>query len=482
MNFVHIQQSAIALVAILVFQQLSSSAYAQTTAQTTVPTAEEYFDLGVEASRNEDYQQALQAFLAAADSGMDSAALHYNLGVVHYRLQTFEQASDAFRALLDYKGYGPLANYNLGLIQLKLDNENQAIHYFWKTYSTAEDENLQALSDKALRRLNVDVKTFQTKPSDWRGFASAALGYDDNVALVNEDIDVTKGVSDTYAEILATVNTLLLGYKENGLRFDANIDLLEYQTEKDYNYLQWHVGLSHEGKFREWQTRAGLRYDRTQFGGADFQQLLEGELRGKHNLSGRTRLDLRYRYTDISDISSGSQYTYLEGVRHTLRARLTDKRFKSQFKYSYTFQLNDRNDFSTEFTDPNTPTNGQTTTTRIFRSYSPLRHTFRIRSDVPIYKKLGAGVELQYRYSQYQDTDTRRVIVTDDNNNNAVLSDTTTSLKREDKRYIIGTELNYTINRAFDVYIDYAFTRNTSNREESEYDRSLINLGVNWYY
>ncbi|WP_455203872.1 outer membrane beta-barrel protein, partial [Kaarinaea lacus] len=93
-----------------------------------------------------------------------------------------------------------------------------------------------------------------------------------------------------------------------------------------------------------------------------------------------------------------------------------------------------------------------------------------------IYKKLGGTLDLQYRYSDYDKENIEPVY---DVNNNVI---GTTSLLREDKRYIIRAELNYTINRAFDVYLDYAFTRNTSTRQQSEYDRSVINLGVNWYY
>jgi hypothetical protein len=42
--------------------------------------------------------------------------------------------------------------------------------------------------------------------------------------------------------------------------------------------------------------------------------------------------------------------------------------------------------------------------------------------------------------------------------------------------------LAYHLMPYMELFADYSFTRNDSNREGSDYDRTLVRAGVTWFY
>lgn len=449
------------------------------TSAVVATTADHYFSIGVEAAQQQQYHVALKALLQAKTAGMDSPELLYNLGVVYYQLEQYIQASEHFKQLTDNPEYTAVAYYNLGLIGLKQDNEPAAIDHFSQAYSLAVDENLKTLSLSALQRLNASPAEKQSLSSGWGGIVSLNGGYDDNVSLIDEDASVATGIEDYHLELFASTDRLILGTDTNGLHFDANVDVLKQKDEHDYDYSQWHLALAHRGTLSSWNTRARVSFDRSRYGNVDFQQLLSLDLRGRRDLSVKTGIELRYKYVDIEDRSPNGIYEYLAGNRQQLRLRLTDKRKNTSFKYSYELQLNDRNDFSTSFSSTEgIPPATTTTTTTITRSYSPIRHNFQISADVPWGRLLTIGIEAQYRYSDYTDPDTITVVVNDGDS----VSRNSYSLNRKDNRYRINAGLAYHLTPTVELFADYGFTKNDSNRDGSDYDRTLIRAGVTWFY
>ncbi len=65
------------------------------------PSAQEIFQQGVAAYRDDDNEQALKAFVKARERGLDKAALHYNPGVILYRMGRHEQAAGGFERLIE---------------------------------------------------------------------------------------------------------------------------------------------------------------------------------------------------------------------------------------------------------------------------------------------------------------------------------------------------------------------------------------------
>ncbi|KPJ94795.1 MAG: hypothetical protein AMJ53_04525 [Gammaproteobacteria bacterium SG8_11] len=435
-------------------------------------TANQYLDIAVQAAQQKQYQVALKALLQAKDAGLDSPELNYNLGVVYYNLAQYDKANASFELLTNDPEYSAVAFYNLGLVSLKLGDESGAKANFLKTYSNTDDENLKNLSQRALQRLGVESLEKKSLLAGWGGFVSLNGGYDDNVSLIDEDVSQASGIEDYHLEMFAATNRKLWGSDENGIYFDANVDVLKQQKEHDYDYSQWHLSLAHRGVVNRWNTRARAGIDRTSFGGDDFQQLLSLDLRGQRDFNAKTGIELRYKYVDVKDRSPDGSYDYLAGNRQQLRIRLMDSRNNISFKYSYELQFNDRNDFSGSFTNST-----NTATAIITKSYSPLRHSLQMSADIPWGKSMTLSLEAQYRYSYYSDPDTETII---DNATGQTLD--SLSVNRKDHRYRLNAGLAYRLTPAMELFADYGFTKNDSNLEGSDYDRTLIRAGLTWFY
>ncbi len=436
----------------------------------TAGTANQYFDDGVRAAQQQQYKAALKAFENARQAGLDTPELDYNVAVVYYQLGKYEHALDRFQRLTDDPQYAAVAYYNLGLISLKQGDVAGAKKHLTTAHDLAADENLKALSLLALQRIG-EKPAEQSPFSEWAGLVSIDAGYDDNVALIDEDLDQSNGIGDANLEVFATANRMLWGSVENGVHFDGNVDVLKQQSESDYDYSQWHLALSHEGIFNRWETRVRTGIDRTRFGNADFQQLLSLELRTERAIGASTGIEVRYKYVDIDDRSPGGEYNYLEGNRQQLRLRLKDLWGDVSLKFSYELQYNDRNDLSYSVADTSQ------TTAEVYKSYSPLRHSAQISVDVPLKTVATLSFDAQYRYSYYGDPNT--VVITNDNTGAVIES---ASLNREDQRYRVNIGMAYHLSRSWDLFADYEFTKNDSNLEGSDYDRTLVRAGITWFY
>jgi tetratricopeptide (TPR) repeat protein len=425
------------------------------------------FQNGVNAARQGNYADAVNAFRAAAEQGLDTPALHYNLGVAYYKLAKYPEAQEQFTLLAQTPAYASLAYYNLGLVALKMGKEGNAKQWFRRCYNTTGDAKLKTLSTTALERLGapieplvvIDIAEAKDKKR-WLGLLSATIGYDDNVSLINEDIiglTPAQRLSDQYFEILATTSTMLTGDRDNGVRFAASADYLAYFDYSDYDFNQVHVALSKETQVSRWDTRLGAGYDRTQFAGEDFQQLYGLEVRGDYHIDPARTLGLRYRYSKIEDLSPSGVYDYLQGERHQGRIRLYHQVGHARLKYSYTYEWNDRKDLRT-----------QVNQTQVYRSYSPVRHTVRLNLAYQAAENWVTDFDVQYRNSVYRQLDDP--------------VRTTDGERREDHRYRLGATLRYIITRDVELFADYNYTDNDSNLVSSRYDRTLVNFGVNWFY
>ncbi|WP_455210838.1 tetratricopeptide repeat protein [Kaarinaea lacus] len=435
-------------------------------------TANQYFDKGVSAAQRQQHQAALDAFLKAKQAGLDSPELNYNLGVVYYQLGKYAKATETFQLLVGDDTYAAVAFYNLGLIALKQGNEPAAKDWFLKAYSNAADNNVKTLSERALQRLDVEPPAKPALLTGWGGFVSLDAGYDDNVALIDEDISQAQDVADYHLELFASTARMLWGSDANGIHVDANIDILKQRKEQDYDYAQWHLALAHRGVFSRWDTRVRAGIDRTRFGNVDFQQLMGLELRGQRDISVSTGIELRYKYVGIKDRSPEDVYEYLAGKRQQLRLRLLDSRRNISFKYAYELQWNDRNDYRDASFDS---VNNITTITT--RSYSPMRHSIQVSADVPWGKLFTLSFDAQYRYSYYSDPDT--LIIVDETDGAITQS---YSLNRKDHRYKTNLGFAYHFSPSMEFFFDYGFTKNDSNRDGSDYDRHLVRVGVTWFY
>ena len=439
--------------------------------------ADRYFEIGVRAAQKQQYQVALKAFVQAKSAGLDSPELHYNLGVVYYKLERFDKAASNFKRLIQNPEYSAVAFYNLGLVDLKQGKTGTAKDWFLKASSNTKEPTLKKLSELALQRVNVDGASRPSVFSGWNGFVTAAGGYDTNVALIDEDVSQTRGITDYHQELTAVASRMLWGTLDKGIQFTANADILDQQTQHGYDFSQWHMGLTQTGAFYGWKTSGAVGVDRLRFSNAAFQQLTTLEFRGVRGISKLTALEVGYGYVNIEDQSPNGIYHYLEGNLHQIHLKLTDKVKNVGLKYLYEIQLNNRVDYRIFSSTTAGNISTETTTTQ---SYSPLRNIFQVTADVPLAEKLALILGAQYRYSYYSDADTKQVVTTD--STSGAVESTSESLQREDHRFKVNLGMQYSYNADWQFFSYYSYTKNNSNKPGSNYRRSLLSAGVSWFF
>ena len=285
----------------------------------------------------------------------------------------------------------------------------------------------------------------------WNGLASASFGYDDNVTLVDDDSSVgASDLKDHFFDVLGTAGRYLKGDKNDGIRFQGTLYNREYDTDDNFNFFLISGGLAYHRKLGDWYGRFGAKYDYLEFGGDPYESIITLSAEGRHKLSKNTEIRLRYRYSDID--AESSQFNSIDGDRHRLNAEYRLKHAGNRYRFSYTYETNDRND------------SVRTATT--FSSSSPVRQTLRANAQIPLNAKWGTEFDVRYRDSRYKD-------------DNVIAS---VERRRNDDRLKVKAELNYRIDRKTDVFIDYTHTDNESSISSFDYDRNEVSVGVNYLF
>jgi tetratricopeptide (TPR) repeat protein len=130
-----------------------------------------------------EYGDALRSFTAAREAGSTGPSSYYNIGVCQYLLRDYDAAEATFAALAaEFPAMRELAEYNRGLA-LRADGDLVAARQAFERARASADEKIAALAGAQLGELG-PLPT--ASASRWQGYVSGALGYDDNVALVDE--------------------------------------------------------------------------------------------------------------------------------------------------------------------------------------------------------------------------------------------------------------------------------------------------------
>lgn len=422
--------------------------------------ASDYFQQGISAFKNDNYQQALDAFERSQQTGLNTTALIYNLGVAYYRLGRYTDAEIAFKKLLNRPKMAALASYNLGLVALKLNKTVEAKSWFSQALTATNDQKIQMLSSKALKSLGAQPKFMRIakKQNTWHGLVNFSVSDDSNVNLDNEDINRDAVVEkDTVLAMVVKAYKLIDGSYNNGVRFDVIGWSANNQAYPDHDYDMLRLSLGKELKLGDWHTSTRLVVEENDFGGRPYSSMLGAEARGSRRTGKMSRIRLRYYYAKRK--SRAQLYDYLNGDRHYFRTRLYLGPKKYRWRFEYKYQYDNAEDLRM---------------TTIFRSYSVQRHTFRLTKYFPLVGNFRGRIDLRYRNSKYD--------------NNDVLSDGTSYLREED-RYQAGIKFIYKFYKDWDIYMDYKYTDNQSNRlnntnkaKTNTYERTQIFLGAMWKF
>lgn len=281
-----------------------------------------------------DYREALRLFGAARAAGSRGASSFYNIGVSQYLLRDFSAAEQTFASLAaEFPAMRELAEYNRGLA-LRAAGDTAAARVAFERASPSADEKIAALSSAQLRELGVALRA---AAASWQGYFSGGLGYDDNVALVDDAL-LTAGDSSS-SPLTEALGYLGRDFGAVPLRFDATGYLIRYADAVELDQSAIRLALVAQQRFGSWTLAAGPTLARTTLDGDGFEELVGADLRARRAFGGGLSFEARVVYDDVE--GGVSQYGYLEGWRRQLRLSVQHAG-DARIRVGYDLERNDR--------------------------------------------------------------------------------------------------------------------------------------------
>ncbi len=405
---------------------------------------------GVSALRAADYHAAVRYLEQARAAGIDTAGLHYNLGVAYYRLERYRDAEAAFAKVARTPEMAALAHYNLGLVAAAQQDTRKAERLFDQALKESDSAKLSALAASQLKRIRREDPVRRNGfLESLSGIVSGEVGYDDNVTLDANDLSLATGKDDTYLSLFLYGDGVIAKNLDSTVRADASLYSVRYNDLGSYNQDDLEAGIGFETAKSGWNLDAGVRLGVTYLDGNNFTRAEIIRLQGSRKLSEQQTLRLRYEVRRIDDMDAA--YAYLAGWRQQLGADSIWKDGGKRLRVGYRLELNDREDLlSPRFT-----------------SYSPTRHNLRAQGVLPVSEKLDAVLELQYRYSRYNDAN--------------ALPDGS-FVTREEHRYRAIAKAVYAFNRNTDMALEYIYTKNDANLADKNYTDNQYSLNISYLW
>lgn len=399
--------------------------------QTADPVA--WFEAGARAFQDGRYGAAAHAFEQARAAGLERPALDYNLGVSYFRLGEYRRAAAWFRRLLNEPAFAPLAHYNLGLVARRLGEGRAAEEHFLQASLTGDDR-LRSLAERQLEA----PRAPSVPDRDWRAFALAGFGYDDNVNLIPTDIATS--VADRFVEVYAVGSGVLAGTRRRGVSLHGRAYVQRYDevTANDYTHLRV-LGRGNR-PLGGWDTFVGGFAARDTLAGDGFQRGVGIEAGARRVLHDDGVLILSYLHERIDSLDP--DYDYLEGRRQELRAEYLRPWGAQDVGVAYEVEWNDRED-------------------TLLESYSPTRHTLRLEYDRRLDAQWRLGAHASYRRSDYP---------------------AAPALEREDERWRTRVSAARDFGRRWTVEGRWEHVDNRSNDPLRDYERNIYSMELQWLF
>lgn len=391
--------------------------------------ADDEFDAGARAFREQDYRQALYHFTRAEKAGMRAARLDYNFGVVLYRLEQYAESRRYFEKLQGHPTLGALAYYNLGLIAHKSGDRAGAIDWFEKCAEISADDNLGELANQQIAKLD------GRQPKPWFGYVSAVYGYDSNITLLPSSAAADE--SGDFVQALALGEYALREAETESYHLTALLLATDFLDGSDFDDDLLVLGAEYRRRAGDWRLDYRIEFGTSTFGGEDYVDTVAT------GLSARTELDqdreLRLRLT-LEDVSEGSsEFAFLDGSRAELWASYRIDVDRREYRFEYGLEANDRENTATE-------------------SFSPTYHRFRLRYFDQISTRIELGASFEFRDADYK----------------GVSGDT-----RRDERTRLRLEGNYKLDRTWTTQAELTYTDNDSTDDDSGYHKYQALLSIN---
>jgi tetratricopeptide (TPR) repeat protein len=285
-----------------------------------------------------DHEEALRLFTAAREAGSTGPSSYYNIGVVQYRLGRYAAAEETFAALAgEFPTMRELAEYNRGLA-LRAAGDIAAARVAFERARSSTDDKIVALANAQLGQLGeIGAPRVALEPR-WSGYLAGGLGYDDNVALLNELALPSSEASSPLAEVLGV---LTRDFGSRPLRFDLSGYAVHYPDVGDFDQTAIRMSLATEQRLGAWTLLVGPTLGRSTLDGDGFEELIGADLRVRRSLGAGFVFEARAIFDEAN--AADSRFAYLEGSRSFVRLSMQHVG-AARVRAAYDFERNDRDD------------------------------------------------------------------------------------------------------------------------------------------
>ncbi|MFW5970337.1 MAG: tetratricopeptide repeat protein, partial [Halofilum sp. (in: g-proteobacteria)] len=396
-------------------------------------TAREAFRQGVEAARDDDYQQAIEHFEAARRAGLDTGALHFNLGVALYRVDRLDEAEAAFRRAVDSGSMVAPAHYQLGRIARERGETGRARSAFRRAADTAGTDLLRQRARDALARLEA-----APSPPD-HVYLGLGGGHDSNIALTPSDASGASERSDQFLDAVLVGRWPL----DERLYLRGSAYLQEFFDEDQFSLLALRGGAGRVGRLGgawEWNVWADGRHQRLGDDAFDNALLAGGRLQRPLNADWRLRFDY-----ELELARGATGFGFLDGADNGFDVSI-DERGRSGWTLSAGIATADRYDLETADE---------------FFSFSydevslAVDHTFQLDTDHHL------TVSGDWRHRDYEGQEVRE--------------DGARGTREED-RYGVGVALDRRLDRDWNARADLRVEWRDSTVADFDYDREMLRV------
>ncbi len=325
-----------------------SEAAAAPTVQDGLPSETDphgLFSAGSQAFSRGDFAAAVAAFEAARAAGLRGPAVIYDIGVCQYKLGRYADAERTFAELAaSYETMRELAEYNRGLALTRQGRSTDARVSFERA-RRGSDAKIAALADAMLARLAAPAR----RPSAVRGAADRVatdtyrlldlnVGYDDNVALVDEAaLPVGISAKSPLLEVFGAFRGR--PHPSGPLRVDGSAYVVRYGRAGDFDQTAVRLGAGYEWDASAWLLGAEPYYTRSSLAGSAFERRFGAAVTARRPLgSGSVQLELAHE--SINDLDA--RFDYVAGTRDRVSVDFRERRGRGRLSLGVASERNDR--------------------------------------------------------------------------------------------------------------------------------------------
>lgn len=396
-------------------------------------------DEGVRAYRDGRYEEALVAFEQAAREEPERAAVRFNLGLARYKLGHYTEARREFLRVRKDASMRAVAEYHLGLVAGRLGQTRRAEAHL-RAAASSESRQLRELAASALRRLGgkPDART----PSAW---VMLGAGYDDNRNRIDEDIVIEgQDRESTYVDALGLLVYPVPVRSELDLR--AVAFRRDYETDDTLDQSSLQLSLRQSWRPALWRLTLAAESEMILLREDSLVNALGIGLEAQRRLGPAT---LRLRYQPAK-VQADSEFDYLEGWRHRGGVSVDFNIGEQQWRLGYEIEESSQ---------------GYEAGDDIVYGQAPLRQGPVLRWSHALSPALELDLSAAWRRSRYEQYD-----------------DLFPAPRRNDDLLQGGASLNWQIDPAWGLVLDYRYARNYSSDDTYDHRRQMLLLGFEWRY